>query len=740
MSIDPRIECLRKSAAMRSALIVLACAVTAAIAAVVLAARIGGFAVALSSAMLALGALAGLAWQAWRGVDATWIARRLDARVPSMDDSTALLFRDPATLSSLQALQRERLLARLEALQVDLRPPWPRVRLAACLAVGLLLFAFAATWRPDATPSRETGGRVATQAPSGATHLLQVELEATPPGYTQLAPIRGNTLDARLPQGSVLRWRLRFEPMPRAAVLQFHDGTRVVLVADGDVWRGEHTLDVSALYRIVLDGVPAPIENPLYRLDAIADRAPEVRMLAPDRTLNLLQPGQRTWDLAYEASDDYGIAQATLTITHAQGSGENIAFKEQVIVLDGTPPESSLSPPTALQAAPPSPAARERDERSPRVVLRYSHTIDLSALHFSMGDDVVARLAVTDNREPAANIARGASTILRWPAAPSKETAGLDGIVQKTMPAYFRSQRQIIIDTEALIAEKARLDEAKWLARSDSIGVDQKLLRLRYGQFLGEESEGHAEHAPEGAIGGADTQAGALAGAHAAQEQAAAPGASPTTFGEAGNVVAEYGHVHDIAEAATLLDPQTKTTLKSALGEMWQAELHLRQGHPDDALPYEHRALELIKQVQQATRIYLARVGLELPTPDEARRLSGERKDLVDRIGTLAGTVPTDAAVVDLWRALDRFEAPDWDAAERALAARGGAPEVLGAIAALDRARRAPDCSDCLQQLRRALWPLLPTPPAASAPRAAPDAEGRAYLDALRAATSRASR
>ena len=734
MSIDPRIERLRKAAATRSVLIVLAGAAAGAIAAVVLAARVGGFTAALPSAALALGVLAGLAWHARRSVDATWLARRLDAQAPSMDDSTALLFRDPATLSPLQSLQRTRLLARLDALQTDVRPPWPRARLAACLAAGLLLLAFAAIWRPDATPSRGAGDRVATQAPSGATRLLQVELEATPPAYTQLAPIRSSTLDAKLPQGSVLRWRLRFEPAPRAAALQFHDGTRVALVADGDAWRGEYTLDVSALYRIVLDGVPAPIDDRLYRLDAIADRAPEIRLLVPDKTLSLMQPGQKSWDLAYEASDDYGIAQATLTVTHAQGTGENIAFKEQVIVLDGTPPKSPLT------RAPPSAAVRERDERGPRVVLRYSHTIDLAALGFSMGDDVVVRLAVTDNREPGPNTTRSASTILRWPAAPSQETAGLDGIVQKTMPAYFRSQRQIIIDTEALIAEKARLDEAKLLARSDSIGVDQKLLRLRYGQFLGEESEGHAEHAPEGAVGGADTQAGALAGAHAAQEQAAAPGASPTKFGEAGNVVAEYGHVHDIAEAATLLDPQTKATLKSALGEMWQAELHLRQGHPDDALPYEQRALELIKQVQQATRIYLARVGLELPTPDEARRLSGERKDLVDRVGTLAGTVPADAAVVDLWRALDRSTPPDWDAATRALAARGSAPEVLGAIAALDRARRAPDCSDCRLQLRRALWPLLPTPPAASAPRTAPDAGGRAYLDALRAASQGFSR
>ena len=731
MSIDPRIERLRKAAAMRSALIVLACAVTAAVAAIVLATRNGGFLAALPTAALVFAVLAGLALHAWRRIDAPWLARRLDALVPSMEDSTALLFRAPATLPPLQALQRVRLLARLDALQADVRPPWPRARLTASIAGGLLLLAFAAIWRPAATPPREATDRVAVSPQPGATRLLRADLEATPPAYTRLALVHSNTLDAKLPQGSLLRWRLRFEPVPRAAALQFHDGTRVTLVADGDAWRGEYTLGASALYRIVLDGVPAPADDRLYRLDAIADRAPEVRMIAPDKTLNLVAPGQKKWDLAFEASDDYGIAQATLTITHAQGSGESIAFEEQAVVLVGTPAEASLTPPSALQMVPPSPALRERDGSGPRMVLRYSHAIDLAALRFSTGDDLVVRLTVADNRAPLPNITRGASVILRWPAAPSKESAGLEGIVQKTMPAYFRSQRQIIIDTEALIAERAGLDEARFLARSDSIGVDQKLLRLRYGQFLGEESEGHAEHAPEGAVGGADTQAGALADAHEAQEQMRA---APPKFGDAGDVVAEYGHVHDIAEAATLLDPDTKATLKSALAEMWQAELHLRQGDPEQALPYEHRALEFIKQVQQATRIYLARVGLELPTPDEARRLSGERKDLVDRVGTLAKAVPVDVALVELWRALDRTTPPDWDAATHALVAHGNTSEALGAIAALDRARRAPDCADCRRQLQRALWPLLPTPPAASAPRAAPDAEGRAYLDALREA------
>ena len=51
-------------------------------------------------------------------------------------------------------------------------------------------------------------------------------------------------------------------------------------------------------------------------------------------------------------------------------------------------------------------------------------------------------------------------------------------------------------------------------------------------------------------------------------------------------------------------------------------------GKPREALPHEYRALRLIKQVQQASRIYLARVGLEQAPVDMARRLNGKREGI----------------------------------------------------------------------------------------------------------------
>ncbi len=652
--------------------------------------------------------VAGLSHRLRRHTGASWVAQRLDALDPRMEDSAALLFTDAAHLSPLQTLQRERLRKRLDEQVPDLRPAWPWKRIGGIATTAAVLIAVASLYTPPSsrpvTPVAADGG-----APRARTQLTQSRLDITPPRYTQQPPRGDAALDAKAPEGSQLRWRLRFDPVPAAATLVFHDGRRIELEHAGTDWSAQSTLAQSTLYRIELRGAPTLADDRLHRLDAIADRAPELRVLEPEKTLTLVEPPQATWTIAIEAEDDYGLRSAQLQLTLAQGSGENIAFKDQLIELQGEPVDG-----TRRQ--------------------RYRQPLDLAALGLAEGDDLIARVIVRDNREPAANEARSAAFILRWPTPAAGESGALEGVVQKTMPAYFRSQRQIILDSEALLAERATLDEHAFLQRSDAIGVDQKILRLRYGQFLGEESEPRAHAAGDARAGEDHHDGNDEDGSHPEHEGDAGDAhatSAPTRFGEAGDVVAEYGHVHDIAEAATLLDPETKAILKSALAEMWQAELHLRQGDPAQALPYEQRALEFIKQVQQSTRIYLARVGLELPAPDETRRLGGDRKGVTDRRASVPASTRDGEALTHLWSALSDEGTPDWDAAETWLRANTArVPDALGVLAAIDRARREPGCTDCRNALRDLLWPLLPTPAAGVRLRSAPDAAGRAWLDA----------
>src|SRR5690606_13793496 len=225
-----------------------------------------------------------------------------------------------------------------------------------------------------------------------------------------------------------------------------------------------HVLRASTLYRVVPSGVADAETSPLHRLDAIPDQPPRVRVLAPERGLTLMTPGQRDWTLQFEASDDHGVsAHARLLVTRTEGTGENIRFQDHVRVLEGRG------------------GARTR---------RFAVSLKPAEFGLQRGEDLVARLEITDNRAPQPQLARSASVILRWPPEPVLGAEGLDGLARQVLPAYFRSQRQIIIDAEALLAEQPRLARGEFERRSDLLGVDQRLLRLRYGQFLGEESEG----------------------------------------------------------------------------------------------------------------------------------------------------------------------------------------------------------------------------------------------------------
>ncbi len=636
--------------------------------------------------LLGLGVLAVRLRQVWQRIDRGWLIRALDQNQRGLDDSSDLLFADPATLSSLQRLQQARVSQQLlQSRTLDLSAPWPWKRLLGGLIAASLWAVVLLLWQPlTPTATSLPTPPAATIIEAAPVQALTASLSITPPAYTALPARNSEQLDVQVAQDSQLAWSLQFAIQPVAARLRLLNGETLALQADDGQWRGTRRFSTSTVYRIEFEGAPALPASPPHTIEVQPDRAPQLLISEPQNTLTVLDAAARSWQFKFLASDDYGLGEAELQLTHAQGDGEQVTVSERRIRLRGSGDAQRV---------------------------QYAQRLDLLALGFAQGDDLIARIEVHDRRQPTPNLTRSASFILRWPAERSSEGTGVEGLVQKTLPAYFRSQRQIIIDTETLIAEKPRLQPDIALARADVIAVDQRILRLRYGQFLGEEAEEIGdEHGHED-------------GAHDGEEEPA--------FGNAADLIAAFGHGHDIAEAATLLDPATRELLRAALGEMWQAELQLRVGDPVAALPFENRALEFIKRFQQAGRIYLARVGLELPALDATRRLSGERGNRARTPDPLAANA--DASPPErTWLALqadDELPLPALLAWLQAQPADGD--DQLALLADIDALQQAPACVDCRRRLANALWPLL-TPPA-NAPILRPrlDQVGRDYLDAI---------
>lgn len=722
-------------------------------------------------AVAATGVAAMAAWLAWRlrGIDLAWVARRLDNRHAGLEDSTALLLLPDNDDTRLQRLQRARVGNRLAAAApADVRNDWPATAIAvsAVAALALLLAMLAMPARDAHDPSGEPARASADAAAASRTRIASARLRIIPPEYTALPARNEPGLDASAPAGSRLQWTITLDPMPEAASLQLFEGETIPMLRRGEAWHAELVLEDSQLYRVEVEGGPPP-DPRRHRLEAVADQPPRVEVVEPDQNVVYAGPGQTTWTLGFQAHDDHGLGPAELVLTLASGSGEVVDFTEVRRTLEG----------------------RDIGASDASAHRHYTTRLDLDAIGVGPGDDLVARLEVQDNRRPEAQRSRSASVVLRWPPPAMGDVAGFDGLMQRTMPAYFRSQRQIIIDAEALIAERGTLDHDRFVARSNDIGADQQLLRLRYGQFMGEESEGgelgdghdhdhgvaSTEPAPSGPAGARE---GAPAPAprtsnplfaddafhqvaaegehdaghaddhdhhdhdddeHGGHDHAALPGpdARSSLGGDADALVAQFGHMHDIPEAATLLDPLTRETLRGALRAMWASEGELRIGEPEAALPHAHEALELIKQVQQANRIHLARVGLELPPIDEGRRLGGDLDGVSDRADPIEVAEARAAALGALWSALqpaivEDADAPDFDAAiSWVLEHRDQVPDPMALVEAIDAVHNDRDCAPCLERLRAHLWPALPLPAAGARPRGRIDASGTMYLQRL---------
>lgn len=547
--------------------------------------------------------------QRWQRLTTENFLWHLNRRFPDFEESAQLLLLDETDLTPLQTLQRDRTRAvyRDKLANTAVWQPLTRFRLAstvtavcAVLALyGVQVRSLVSQWLPTPIPATGVAG-----LQTGGTVINNVSVVIEPPAYTGMDPLRTETLDLEVTEGSRVHWRLRLSPSTHAFALLMADGERFALMAMGDHWQTSATVHSTTLYRIVEinDGKEMTVGG-VHSLGVAPDRAPVVRILEPGtETLEIPRDGPARFNSGVMVRDDFGVISAEILASVAKGSGEGVKFRDQKLGFD------------------------TRSDTGKGI--SYQRNWDLEALGMAPGDEVYFTVVAKDNKQPLANTGRSETVIIRWLDDAATGLAA-EGLTIDFIPEFFKSQRQIIIDTEQLISDRDGLGEQAFRDTSYAVGQSQADLKQKYGQYLGDEfGEGPGEQLGvlhEIAADG-DDQQGHTSGAenHADDD----PAGSNKTIRTSADILERFGHSHGDPEIGPMTRRNPVALMKRAVGEMWQSEKHLLQAQPGLALPYEYEAWKYLQLARQADRIYVKRLGFEPPPVSEDRRLTGELDEI----------------------------------------------------------------------------------------------------------------
>lgn len=668
-----------------------------------------------------------------RWATAHTVAQHLNRQYPQLEESAELLLAHPDTLPLLQRLQRERIAARLSDLPLTTHTPhsfkpalhaWLLGVGTAAMALGMqALFALS-----HAPMSLDLS---ALQLPP---HLERFSVQLSPPRYTGKPPTRLLQPSFSFPEGSVAEFELHFSRPIASARLVFNARDTLSLHAQSrTVFRGTTDLKTGGFYTLEFEDEQHTLHtSEFYTLEMQPDQAPTILILEPMLRSEVDLQQRQTVLLSAQITDDYKVSAAHVVVTTAHGKGENITFKEHRLPLS---------------------AGNSN---------RYTLPLDLLALGLQPGDELYLYVEAIDTRKPKPHRSRSETHFVII-----KDTADTDSDFSMSLPVaelpdYFRSQRQIIIDTEKLLREQKSLSAVEFNRRSEALGIDQKVLRLRYGKFLGEEFES--------AIGGTDMDEVMHAitpkdsavhplmkfvrhihdehCGHLKVPSEVAGTSTPTESVE--KLMSRFMHIHDSEEGATFYSDDIKAQLKAALAEMWEAELYLRMHQPAQALPFELKALKLLKTLQYQSRLYVQRMGFEPPPlkPDE-KRLSGKLEKIqsptLERSAVLRDVhEPVRAAIAVLQRAKAGYPLTGIDlrtlergGQQLAEAARHHPVRYLNALAALRYSLTALERGNTiavlqLEPVEFALLSLLPPAEPFAQPSSLPSSSAaHAYFKAI---------
>tara|TARA_R110000868_G_scaffold243082_1_gene498799 strand:- start:22 stop:2241 length:2220 start_codon:yes stop_codon:yes gene_type:complete len=545
----------------------------------------------------------------------------IDANLKEATYSSGLLLVSDQELTSLSKLQQYNVSQEIKSKLQTLTPPNTirRALLVSCLLIiigglGYKTNVFKGFSNPLLN-AKEKSKIIFTPIDSVSKNaVLKPELSSQKitiiaPNYARVAKITTENPNVKALVNSSVSWELSFNKKVSEVVMELNGKTQPLELTEEGYYIKLQVKE-SGIYNFRFKDLNRNTYlSDLYSIEAVGDEAPKVEISGIPQ-YSYFDFGQEN-QIQFTTSliDDYGIDDAYIIATVSKGTGESVKFREEKISFNNEIKKGAKQ-------------------------LQLGKKIRLNDLKMEMGDELYFYVEVFDQKQPKPNRSRSETffAVIKDTSTNLFAVEGALGVDQ--MPDYFRSQRQLIIDTEKLIKERSKLTKEDFKFKSNELGFDQKALRLKYGQFMGDESEmdvapnemeNEKDHDQESENHEDDDPLEKYTHDHdGANEQHLVPEKAE----EKEDPLHDYIHNHSDPEEATLFEESLKTKLRKALNIMWDAELHLRLYNPEKSLPYQYQALKLIQEIKNSARIYVHRIGFDPPPIKEDKRLTGDIKGI----------------------------------------------------------------------------------------------------------------
>jgi hypothetical protein len=561
----------------------------------------------------------------------------INIQFPVLQQSADLLVRENESLTSLQLLQQNKIRKTFEDVYPNIKIPNHIGRsflvFTVCLGLTMLVMAFDFKLgnSSDTAEFKESDATQNTLKKNLPVAIERLSITVTPPRYTNQRPQTVDNPNLEILEGSMVSWNIAFSDSVKEAWIVFNDDS--LALKNKMQFNANRTFTSSSFYQIVWRNDNTLKASDYYKIEVTADKQPEITVRNLTQFTELSINDKLNIAVNAAISDDYGLSNAYIIATVSKGSGESVKFREE-----------------KLNFTAPSKIAGKKVQASTQV--------DLLKLGMEPGDELYFYVEALDNKVPVANRARTETFFILLQDTTTEETSIEGGLGVDLMPEYFRSQRQIIIDSEKLLKEQKKITKQTFSSRSNELGYDQKVLRLKYGEFLGEEfesgigpasslpsEEDHEEEEEDvtkkyGHTHDTENEHNIVPDKKSEEHDHDHKAEGDSQKDE--NPMDAYMHVHDDPEEATFFTQSIRAKLKAALTVMWDAELHLRLHDPKTSLPYQYKALKLLKEISNDSRIYVHKTGFDPPPIKEEKRLSGDLSE-IKNTRNLKSTIDTEA-------------------------------------------------------------------------------------------------